>query len=65
MVAIVKMIIIKDKYELISLFSIHRYAKMWYGSIYHKTRVINSNDPRWNARYDLGNVSKSSYSCFF
>ncbi|KAM9363741.1 uncharacterized protein ABDE67_019436 [Symphorus nematophorus] len=32
------------------------YAKMWYGSIHHKTRVIKSNDPRWNARFYLGKV---------
>ncbi|KAG7222602.1 hypothetical protein INR49_008304 [Caranx melampygus] len=32
------------------------YAKLRYGSIYRTTSVISSNDPRWNAYYDLGNV---------
>ncbi|XP_042278606.1 perforin-1-like [Thunnus maccoyii] len=32
------------------------YATMRYGSIYHKTRVIGSNYPRWNAQYNLGKV---------
>ncbi|KAM9363743.1 perforin-1-like [Symphorus nematophorus] len=32
------------------------YVKMWYGSIYHKTRVIESDSPYWNTRYDLGKV---------
>ncbi|XP_040891097.1 perforin-1-like [Toxotes jaculatrix] len=32
------------------------YVKMWYGSVYRKTRVIRSNSPRWNTRYHLGNV---------
>ncbi|KAJ0050796.1 hypothetical protein NL108_006147 [Boleophthalmus pectinirostris] len=35
---------------------IQGYAKMWYGSHYRQTRVIRSNDPTWNARYDLGMV---------
>ncbi|CAK6983290.1 perforin-1-like, partial [Scomber scombrus] len=32
------------------------YAQMWYGSIHHKTNWIESNSPRWNARYNLGKV---------
>ncbi|GLD52104.1 perforin-1-like protein [Lates japonicus] len=35
------------------------YAEMWYGSIHRKTEMINSDDPRWNARYDLGKVDTS------
>uniref|UniRef100_A0A671U858 Uncharacterized protein n=1 Tax=Sparus aurata TaxID=8175 RepID=A0A671U858_SPAAU len=32
------------------------YAVMWYGSIHHRTHWIRSNDPWWNAHYNLGNV---------
>ncbi|KAG7222604.1 hypothetical protein INR49_008306 [Caranx melampygus] len=32
------------------------YAKMWYGAIYRKTSVISSDNPYWNARFDLGTV---------
>ncbi|XP_035491865.2 perforin-1 [Scophthalmus maximus] len=32
------------------------FAKMWYGSFTRTTRVIKSNYPWWNARYDVGNV---------
>lgn len=30
---------------------------MSYGSIHRRTNVINSNDPYWNAFFDLGTVS--------
>ncbi|KAM9857510.1 perforin-1-like [Aulostomus maculatus] len=32
------------------------YAELTYGAINRKTRVIKSNNPRWNALYDLGKV---------
>ncbi|XP_030285632.1 perforin-1-like isoform X1 [Sparus aurata] len=32
------------------------YAKMWYGSIHHRTHVVHSNDPWWNSYYHLGKV---------
>ncbi|KAK7929276.1 hypothetical protein WMY93_005671 [Mugilogobius chulae] len=32
------------------------YVKMWYGSHYHRTPVIKSNNPTWNAHYNLGMV---------
>ncbi|XP_044045929.1 perforin-1-like [Siniperca chuatsi] len=32
------------------------YATMQYGPVHHRTRMIESDNPRWNARYDLGMV---------
>ncbi|XP_016522742.1 perforin-1-like isoform X1 [Poecilia formosa] len=32
------------------------YAKMYYGSIQRKTQMIESNDPKWNAWFNLGKV---------
>ncbi|KAM4595760.1 perforin-1-like [Fundulus diaphanus] len=32
------------------------FAKMWYGSIYHRTTKIKSDNPTWNAEFKLGHV---------
>uniref|UniRef100_A0A087Y2L7 Perforin 1.3 n=1 Tax=Poecilia formosa TaxID=48698 RepID=A0A087Y2L7_POEFO len=32
------------------------YAKMFYGSIQRKTKIIKSNNPKWNAEFNLGKV---------
>lgn len=32
------------------------FAKMWYGSIFRETSVIDSDDPWWNAYFNLGKV---------
>ncbi|XP_014834226.1 PREDICTED: perforin-1-like [Poecilia mexicana] len=34
------------------------YAKMFYGSIQRKTKIIVSDNPQWNAEFNLGKVSK-------
>ncbi|XP_076004343.1 perforin-1-like [Genypterus blacodes] len=33
------------------------YVKLFHGRIYRKTRIIRSNNPHWNARYNLGKVN--------
>ncbi|XP_014880104.1 perforin-1-like [Poecilia latipinna] len=35
------------------------YAKMFYGSIQHRTKMIESNNPKWNAEFNLGKVDTS------
>ncbi|XP_014875173.1 perforin-1-like isoform X2 [Poecilia latipinna] len=35
------------------------YAKLHYGSIQRKTRMIQSDDPKWNAEFNLGKVDTS------
>uniref|UniRef100_A0A3Q0SPJ3 MACPF domain-containing protein n=1 Tax=Amphilophus citrinellus TaxID=61819 RepID=A0A3Q0SPJ3_AMPCI len=44
------------------------YAKMRFGSIFKQTPMIESNNPRWNAYYNLGTVNilrgKLKYSCW-
>ncbi|XP_014833820.1 PREDICTED: perforin-1-like [Poecilia mexicana] len=37
------------------------YAKMYYGSIQRRTKMIESNRPRWDAEFNLGKVSKHYY----
>ncbi len=41
--------------------SFHSYVKMWYGTFKRRTPVIESDNPRWNIDYDVGEVSKSSH----
>ncbi|XP_016533252.1 perforin-1-like [Poecilia formosa] len=35
---------------------VHSYAKMFYGSIQRKTKIIKSNNPKWNAEFNLGKI---------
>ncbi|XP_014882203.1 perforin-1-like isoform X1 [Poecilia latipinna] len=35
------------------------YAKMFYGSIQRRTKMIESNNPKWNAEFNLGKVDTS------
>uniref|UniRef100_A0A3P9QJE0 Perforin-1-like n=1 Tax=Poecilia reticulata TaxID=8081 RepID=A0A3P9QJE0_POERE len=43
------------------------YAKMYYGSIQRKTKIIESNNPQWNAEFNLGNrplfLKTSNFPC--